>query len=183
MTRLNTLLCTDHFPHAELQAMQLDGQVYFVDGCGVSIDVPHTAELRASALRAILPHRLIAELTSAAWVWGALDRAPWRHSVCTDAQARVRPSGTVPLTIREVVLDPQDVTTVAGLSVTTPLRTVVDLARFTDDWSDDHASVASRLMAIGSLTMDDCVVALDRRRNLPRKLVALQRLGASVSPN
>jgi len=50
--------------------------------------------------------------------------------------------------------------------VTSPVRTLVDLARFNVELDTE---VLRALAHVGSVTIDDCRAALDRRRNLPNK--------------
>ena len=50
--------------------------------------------------------------------------------------------------------------------MTTPLRTVVDLARFGTSFDEQ---LVLRLLAFGGITVADCLDAMDRRRNLPGK--------------
>lgn len=97
----------------------------------VDREVPLTLELRCQALALVVsPHQVVCDRT-AAWIWG-IDAFPWSehdelpietaafrgHSRCTRS--------AVDGHTRE--LSARDVTTVAGLSVTTPLRTALDLA-------------------------------------------------------
>ena len=106
----------------------------------------------------------------------ALSRPPRQHQFCADISARVRPSGLVAITVREVVVDASDLVDVAGLLVTTPLRTVVDLARASVNFDNDELRAVSELMRIGRFGFDECRAVLDRRRNLPHKRLALERI-------
>jgi len=179
--RMPSVLSPVDLPWPELQAARLDGELYGVDACFCPIDEPGGLHQRALALTSVVPRRLIAELHSAAWVWGALDRPPARHRLCADITARSRPPiGTAIL--REVVVDPTDVLTLGRLRITTPLRTAVDLARL--DEVDQEP--LTRLFAIGEFDLDACRALIERRRNLPDKRRALERLEraqeSAVSP-
>jgi hypothetical protein len=176
MTRLSPVLSRTDFAEAELCSLRLDGEVYRVDDCAAAIDEIESAAQRAAALRRQLPDRLIAERLSAAWVWGALADPPAIHEVCSDIEARTRPTVQPALRIREVVIDGDEVAWLAGIQVTTPLRTAIDLARFSATWSLELSRTISRLMAIGQFTAAQCSTAMNRRRNLPGKVVALERL-------
>lgn len=182
MTRLPSLLTTDDFPLAELIALRLDGQVFLLDDCGAPIDLPTTAATRAAVLLTVMPRRMIAEQRSAAWVWGALPCLPRQHQGCVDTTARVRPTLTSAVEVRQVVIEPGDVCVLEGLAVTSPIRTAIDLARFTDRWGDDDRATAMELMRIGRFSAADCVERLDRRHNLPNKRRAIERL-RQISPN
>jgi hypothetical protein len=179
--RLPPLLSPTDLPRAELDALVLDGEVYRVDECVVPLDTVPSPQLRASALAALLPGRLIVEQRSAAWVWGALDRPPFRHQVCAASGARTRPPSGTAVTAREVVIDPADLVELSGMSVTTPLRTAIDIARCGSGWGTDDIELLARLMRIGAFTIAECAQAMGRRRNLPNKVLATERLALSAA--
>jgi hypothetical protein len=138
------------------------------------IDQPIGIEQRAASLATYCDDRLIVEQHSAAWIWGALAQPPERHELCASIGARSRSVHPLRLVVREVVISDSDWVTVAGIRVTTPLRTAADLARFAEDFD---LQLIERLLADAGLTIDDCRHDLESRRNLPRKKIALQRLG------
>lgn len=160
--------------------MRLDGQVYPVDECISPIDEQCTPRLRALALTALLPPRLIVEQLTAAWVWGAVYRAPDRRQVCVDIGARARPVNLHGLAIREVVIAKEHIVDVAGLSITSPLRTAVDLARFLPRFAVVESHAVAHLMRIGGFGVEECLRAMSTRRNLPNKKRALSRLQESA---
>jgi len=175
--RITSVLSPADLPWPELQAARLDGELFAVDACYCPIDEPDGLRLRALALAAVVPRRLIAELHSAAWVWGALEHPPVRHRLCADITARTRPPiGTAIL--REVVVDAQDVDNIGALRISSPLRTAVDLARL-DDAVD--LGIVARLFTIGDFGLEACHVLIERRRNLPDKHRARQRLAAAAA--
>lgn len=180
MSRLPSVLFHSDLPEAELHAAKLDGEVYRVDQCFSPIDEIEECRTRARALLLTVPTRLIAEQRTAAWIYGALPSPPWHHQFCADISARVQPSGLVALTVREVVIDAGDLADIAGLLVTTPLRTVVDLARASVGFGDVELRAVSALMRIGGFGLEECRAVLDRRRNLPHKTLALERIAESV---
>lgn len=173
------LSCLD-LPQAELHAARLDGELYAVDDCFSPIDEVERSALRAMSLSAWLSPRLIAEQRTAAWVLSVLATPPTQHQFCADIAARVRPVGVPRITVREVVIDESDLIDCAGLSVTTPLRTVVDLARFSASFGDSELAIASGLMRLGGFGVAECAAMLDRRRNLPGKRRALGRIAAAA---
>jgi hypothetical protein len=175
MTRLASVLRDDDLPYAELCAARLDGEVVAVDDCFAPIDVVLSPDARARAAARDWSSRLIAERRSAAWIWGALAEPPAPHELCASIAARARPPTPARAVVREVAIDADEYVSIGGVRVTTPLRTVADLARFSDDFDRD-ASAVSLLLGLGGLTLDECRAALDRRRNLPGKRRAWQRL-------
>jgi hypothetical protein len=161
-------------------ALVLDGEAFRVDECVAPVDQIPGQILRASALAAELPPRLIAEQHTAAWIWGVLATAPARHEVCADITARIRPAPHSRLSVREVVVLHEDVAVLAGLTVTTPMRTAIDLARFVAEWDDEEARIVSELLALGECSVLDCARVMNRKRNLPGKRLALARLSGCV---
>ena len=182
MSRLPPVLTTDHLPLAELCAARLDGELFPLDACFCPIDEPDLPALRAAAIVTHLPGRLIAEQNSAAWILGALWSPPLRHEFCTDISARARPSNVATARVREVVIAPEEIVRVGGLDVTTPLRTAIDLARCRPEFGDAERQTVARLMDIGRFGLQECREALDARRNLPNKRLAIERL-QSVEPS
>ena len=179
--RLPPVLSPSDLPAPELGALVLDGEGYRVDECVSPLDEVAGPLQRAAALAAQIPARLIAEQHSAAWIWGAQSTPPLRHEVCADITARTRPAPDALLALREVVLRHEDTTVLAGLAVTTPMRTAIDLARFVSHWDEIETQIVRALTTIGGFGILDCARAMNRRRNLPNKRIALERLAASQS--
>jgi AbiEi antitoxin C-terminal domain len=176
MARLPAILDARAFPTSELRALVLDGEAYRVDEGVAAVDEIPSPILRAQALITTLPGRLIAEQHTAAWIWGAQFDPPAQHEVCADISARSRPSPASRLLVREVVILHEDVADLAGLRVTTPMRTAIDLARFVTEWTDDESRILGELIRLGGFSVLDCARTMNRRRNLPAKKLALERL-------
>lgn len=179
MARLPDILSTDDFPLAELTALRCDGVLVDVGSCYSPIDQPDGRGIRASAAAHGIHERMIAERMTAAWIWGARDDAPTPHQFCTDLAARVTHRIRPWLELREVVLGPLDTVLVGELPVTTPTRTLADIARFHPRWTALERSIADRLTGL----VDDLGAVRDEleRTNLPHKHRALARLGLSRS--
>jgi len=175
MTRLSSVLSARDLPLAELHALRLDGQLTALDECFIPVDQPAGLVERARSLALYCDGRLIVEQHSAAWVWGALSHPPTRHELCASIGARSRSVHPRRLLVREVIIGKADYVDIAGVRVTTPLRTAVDLARFADEFD---LEMVGRLLADAGLTVQDCIEALTTRRNLPRKKIALTRLSS-----
>jgi hypothetical protein len=183
--RLPPVLSALDLPPAELQCAALDGELYALDECYCPIDECETIFLRARALGVVLDDRIIAEQMSAAWVWGALINPPRRHQLCVAIGARTRANPGLNATLREVVISPDEIDAVAGLSVTSRLRTVIDLLRFSENFGVRERAAVSTLMTDDQLNHETCSLALSVRRNLPQKRIALQRLAqvCSIRPD
>lgn len=173
--RLPPVLTPDDLPAPELYAARLDGVLFRVGGCFAPVDEIEQPRHRAAAVHAGRSSRLIAEQLSAAWVWGALDTPPQRHQFCVATEARVSHDPAPWVSLREVVIDADEVVDFDGALVTNPTRTLVDLARFAEAF--DPAIAHGLVVAGGSL--DDAVGMILSRRNLPNKHTALARLSPS----
>ncbi len=164
--------------------MRLDGEVYRLADGYVSVAVPDVPASRAAALLATRPRRLIAARRTAAWIWGARGSSPARGEYLVDLSARWQPAPSEGLDVIESVVHPGDVTSLAGSSVTTPLRTAVDLARFRSTFDEQDADAVRQLADIGDFGLTDAIESMERSRNLSGKLRATRRLaGCLVSPN
>ena len=171
--RLPPVLSSDDLPAPELYAAKLDGDVFAIDTCFAPVDEIEQPRHRVRALRTDRSDdRLIAEQRSAAWVWGALDQPPVHHQFCVATGARVSHSSARWMTLREVVIRDDEIVELDGGLVTTPTRTVVDLARFGTSF---EVPVIRRLMAAGA-SLDRAIDSVARRRNLPNKKATLARL-------
>lgn len=169
------LSCLD-LPLPELLAARLDGELFRIDDCYAPVDEIEQPSHRARALAAGLPDRFIAERHSAAWIWGALDLPPARHELCVAIGARTRSPGGSHRQVREVVIEPHEMTILGGLQVTAPLRTAIDLARFSTTFGAAEVHIVRWLMAHHGFTVADCLAEMARRRNLPNKRQAGRRL-------
>lgn len=124
------ILTADDLPSAVLRAAVLHGEAYPVGGSWASIAEPDDAGLRAAAfVVAVDDPQLVAAGTTAAWIWGALSRAPVPVSAAARPGRRVRRGSSATLAVQELALRRDDVVAVGGATVTTPVRTVVDLVR------------------------------------------------------
>ena len=134
---------------------------------------------RAAAALGIRSPRVIAELGTASWIWGATPRLPPVREFCVglDARARLRTDASV--RVRELVLDAADLVALGPVRVTSPLRTAVDLARFREQFDDEQSAVVTALARLGGFGFAECRDLLERRRNLPLKRQALTRLSAA----
>jgi hypothetical protein len=179
--RLPAVLSRSDLPEAELCAARLDGEVYGIDECFSPIDEVERPVTRANALSSIAPARFIAEQRTAAWLHGALAFPPAVHQFCVAARARAKPPYGPRIRVREVEIDDREVQSIGGIRVTTPLRTVVDLARFSRHFGGEEESIVTGLLAIDGFGIDECRAALNLRHNLPGKRLALRRIGVALS--
>lgn len=178
-TRLRTLrrmsaVRTVTLSPTELRAAELDGELTRVGDAFLPIDVPVGAADRARSLSAVRREsRLFVQRRSAAWVYGWCAE-PATPSLAASIGSRV-PSGTRMRTgARELVIDADDLQLVGGVLVTTPVRTLLDLARADDDecpLADLH-----RMIELSGLGADAVLEALSAARRAPYTARARQRL-------
>lgn len=173
---LPPVLTTRDLPAAELGGMRLDGEVYALSEGWCAIDELEGPAHRVRAVRGERSERLIAELGTAAWVWGATPILPRAVEFCVDLDARARLGLSPWVRVRELVLDPGDRIELGGGAVTSRLRTAVDLARFRDPLPAEDVAAIVELARQGGFGLADCSELLNRRRNLPEKRRALNRL-------
>lgn len=119
----------DRLSGAELSAARLDGDVVEIGEAYMPADAVETRELRAGSLRPRLSAALALTRESAAWVHGALAEPPVRHRVQRLSPRRIHHVLDVRLVYRDVALRVVDVEVIAGVAVTTPAKTLGDLAR------------------------------------------------------
>lgn len=174
--RLPLVLDDRHLPAAELRAAQLDGELGALGGAFLITDSPATCVARASSLAPRVPARTILEGRSAAWVWG------WTHDcaavrLCVPLTARIGSELRRSLGVREVSIERDEVHGIAGVAVTSPERTLIDLARF--DERDDIVTVLAAGISAGGMTEEVVRAALDRRPASAGRRRARERLRAA----
>lgn len=157
---------------AELSAARLDGHLIEVDAAYMPADTIETASARAEALRPLLRDLMAATHVSAAWVHGAITAAPARHTVQRAVPHRIHGVVHRRLHYRDTCLPEQDLQRLGGVLVTTPARTVADLARVGDA---DHRA------ALEGFAEDPAVITagidwLQRAGTVPHKVRALDLL-------
>jgi hypothetical protein len=122
---------------AELSAACLDGLLVPLGEGFMPADAAETPWMRARSLSPLLGKRWAAIRLSAAWVHGVIAEEPSPHHVQRAGSTRVRARSDARTVFHDVRLDPADVSVMAGVHVSSPGRTLVDLAR-----SDDDADLA-----------------------------------------
>jgi hypothetical protein len=180
MPILHDLFINVDFSTAELSACLLDGEMWPLDSAYILSDCPDSVALRARIVDERVDSRCVAVGWSAAWIHGAITGAPRQHTVALRDGLRLRFDPAQGYGIAQMSLESTDVMGPAGALVTTPLRTAIDLARFTA--SDKRLSrTLAQLMKTAGATLKDAERVLNRGRNLPYKLRAYRRLGQALA--
>ena len=166
----------ERLSRAELTAACLDGDLVALGDAYIPADAVETAALRAGSLAETLGDTLAATHLSAAWVHGGLPAPPSRHTVQRGVPRRlhVRPDRRV--VYRDLQVPGEDLQLVGGVLVTTPARTLADLARV---GNDEHAAAARLLAEIETDAAYQAIARLEAGA-LPHKRAALACLWALV---
>lgn len=173
MASVDALLA--HLSPAELSALRLDGDIYALGCAHAHVDAIETPAQRARAALPLPPGRAIAALGTAAWIWGALDRPPAVPEACRPIAARISRDPARGMQLSELVLEPDDVVALGPALVTSPLRTVADLARLRPELATAERRAIHGLAADHGIQLSQVAELLDRRGHLLHKRRALSR--------
>lgn len=166
----------DRLSRAELSAACLDGDLVELGEAYIPADAVETAALRAGSLLRTLGDTLAATHLTAAWIHGALPTPPSRHTVQRAVARRLHVVPDRQLVYRDLAIAPGDLHILGGVRVTSPVRTMVDLARVDDG---PHARAALLLAATHPDAVPQAIAALDAGV-LPHKRRALAFLRGAV---
>lgn len=167
------------FNRDDVRALVRNGDVRTIcRGVYISSDVPDSLGLRAAALTRVVPERAVVCRRTAAWLHGVDVLALGANLHVPPVEILV-PAETATVRRRDVlgysgVLREDEVDDVDGVLVTSPVRTALDLGR----WSpllDGVASLDAMLHA-GLVTMDELHDGLARLRGYRHKLRLEQAL-------
>ena len=172
----DTSFCSDGvFSIAELSACALDGDVSLVDFTYVLNDCHQDTYSRARIVGSCVDGRCVVASWSAAWVHGAIAYAPLQHTVALRDGLRIRLSPDRRYDIAQMSFDASDVMGTYGAFVTTPLRTAIDLARFTPSDVRLRGALIS-LLWNAQVSFVEVQDVIERGNNLPYKQRAYRRL-------
>lgn len=179
MTSGEQTLTVNDLPLAELCSARLDGQVFQLADSWCVIDEIDGCSNRAVAASRLVPPRAIAERLTAAWIYGVAPE-PRRHQFCVLIGARTTAVWSPRVQLREIVRSPDDVCTIAGVRVTTPLRTAVDLARYPPPSTAEPEITAllTRLLRSGGYLDVSAAIRLCQRGSPAYSVRALARFAA-----
>ncbi|WP_354496094.1 type IV toxin-antitoxin system AbiEi family antitoxin [Mycetocola sp. 2940] len=178
MPRIPVVLTSGTLPPAELAAARLDGELFAVDESWVCADEPDRFELRTTALAALLPpsastSRLIMMGLTAAWLHGATDAPPFCHEVCVRLQERAALRLPRRFLLRELAMKDADECRMGCIRVTTPVRTVFDLARRDRPGAAERFAIDALMLMFG-IRPDDVASGI----RLPGRRAAVERIAA-----
>jgi hypothetical protein len=169
----------ERLTQAELSAARLDGHVVELGEGYVPADTVESAALRGASLRNLLPDTLAATRLTAAWVHGAVDELPPRLEVQRAVARRIHHVRHPRLVYRDVVVAPGHLQRVGGTLVTSPARTLADLARVRATGGPHPAvDTAIRRLTEAPGAVRAAIVVLALHDGVPGKREALRRLRA-----
>lgn len=170
----------DRLSTAELTAARLDGDVVELGEAYIPADAVETAALRAGSLAGILGDTLAATHVTAAWVHGALAEPPARHTVQRAVARRVHLVVDHRLVYRDPAVPEEDQWLLGGVRVTSPRRTLADLARAQDG---ESASAARLLADVMPGLEGEAIAWFEQRGPVPHKRSAVEFLrGIAAQP-
>jgi hypothetical protein len=136
---------------AELSAARIDGHLVEIGDAYIPADAVETPALRAASVAGVVPAGCAATLVTAAWIHGAVPDPPHRMTVQRARSHGRRLDRTARIDYRDSLIRADDLVLLGGVHVTTPTRTLADLAR----WRDPAAHDAARAMAANRLADPD----------------------------
>lgn len=171
MTSPFVFFAHDRLSPAELSAARLDGHLVELGEGYLLADAVETVAMRAASLAPLLREHHAASLLSAAWVHGAIDEPPARHTACRANGHRRSEMSHPRVVVLETTVDPADVVVYGDVRVTSAARTLADLARAAV--SDQRgltraARIAAQQMVSRALSSPEAAAeSLKRSRRLP----------------
>lgn len=172
--RFPAVLTRLDLPVAELSALRLDGDAFALDEAVIAVDEPELAVNRAIALSALFTERMVAELDTALWVYGCLDRPPSVHTGSVGRDARGRLLSSLRVILRETTVPTEQLVELGGIRLTSRGRTVVDIALL-DEVSGEREAAVRRLCRSPATAAAAVTLAL-QLGHTPGKLRALERI-------
>jgi hypothetical protein len=160
----------DRLSLAELSAACLDGHLVEVGEAYIPADAVETAALRAGSLGGLLGDVLAATHLTAAWVHGALPDPPSRHTVQRAVPRRLHHVIGRRVRYRDPYVAAADLVRIGGVHVTSPARTLADLARVDDA---AHRRAARLMVAAGVVGVEDGLAWLRAAATVPHKRAAI----------
>jgi hypothetical protein len=153
-------------------------------GVYVAAQAPDCIELRAQALRLVVPPDAVVTDRSAGWLHGAeMILAPGDHLAVPPVSVFVNRRGA---RLRNGITDsgqrflqPQDVMEVHGVRVTTPLRTACDLGRLL--YRDGAFAALDTMLGLGQFSREELVDEVERFRGM-RGVIQLRKFAPLADP-
>lgn len=160
----------------ELSAARLDGDVIELGEGYIPADLVEGVEIRAASLAMLIPSGCAAAGPTAAWIHGAGSLPPPRQHARRAVSRRIRPDPDRRVIFHDTPVSEDQLRRVGALPVTTPERTMVDLAL----WSRRDPTHLAWIRALELTSPGLAVAAADaiaRMQRVPGARHALDLLG------
>ncbi|MDF2507079.1 MAG: hypothetical protein K0Q52_938 [Microbacterium sp.] len=168
----------ERLSQTELSAARIDGHVVEVGDAYIPADLLEGPDVRASSVAALIRPGTAACNQTAAWIHGAGDLPPAVHHIKRCVDRRIRPVTSSRVVFHDTVILAADVRITGGVAVSSPARTMLDLA--TTLHRDPRVLPWMDLLAMACPeTPEAAMVALQDLRRVPGSRMgsaALQRL-------
>ncbi|MCK2021717.1 SAM-dependent methyltransferase [Microbacterium sp. kSW2-24] len=112
----------------ELTAARLDGDVVDIGEAFIPADLVEGADVRAASIATIVHPGTAVCGPSAVWVHGACDAPPNPHHLRRAVARRIRAVQSPRVRYHDTPLPAEDLVLIGGIPITTPERTLIDLA-------------------------------------------------------
>lgn len=161
---------------SELSAACLDGMLVPLGEGFIPADAVETPWMRARSLSPLLAERWAGVRLTAAWVHGGMPREPVRHHLQRVVSTRTRAHHATRAVFHDVRLPAADVVVLAGVHVSTPGRTLADLARSS---VESERAVAREWAASDAHARKEAEAWLERHPRFPHGRRGAQLLAAT----
>lgn len=118
----------ERLSQSELSAARIDGHVVEVGDAYVPADLIEGPDVRASTIATLVRPGTAASGPTAAWIHGAGDAPPAVHHIRRCVERRIRAVTSSRLVFHDTVVPSSDLQKIGGVLVSTPMRTMLDLA-------------------------------------------------------
>lgn len=159
----------------ELSAARIDGDVVALGEGFIPADLVEDQATRASTLSPIVFRGAAAAGPTAAWVHGAGDLPPTPHHIRRAVPRRLRPRPDQRVVFHDTLLPASAVIELGGVAVTTPARTMIDLALGVHR-HPDWALWARRFAQVSPLLVAEATTALRSLVRVPGSRTGLALL-------
>lgn len=161
---------------AELTAACLDGHLIGIGEGFMPADAAETRWMRGRSLAPVLGTSLAATHATAAWVHGALAELPTLLDVQRCSEKRRHHVPDRRLVYRDVRIEPADVEHLGDAAVSSPVRTVADLARS----GEAYAATVEAMLRLDPALARHAVTWIDAHPRFPGVRAARATLTARV---
>jgi len=165
--------------------MALDGELWRTGMVLCPADAPDDALSRVTLASIACPPGIAFVRLGAAWIWRCLDSPPQRWGVTSVGRSRLTTMPQEQYAGCDVRFRPGDLVSMGDVYVSTPARTLVDIARYEDERPESEIiDVLRRLLRVHERNGhhgDDIIIAVRTARHLPYKMRCPDRINRALT--